>query len=171
MMMAKASNEDISKFNDFFIKLEQEIERCDNYEIDEFDLGEWLIKNYKKIDNVWNKVVWGYDILIKNVCNQNKDYLDWKTEIKTLLAKGQKADNVKRSKKPPSKDGYYWIKYRKNDFSKYEWKITFVYEGEFGLVGLIFDGDIPYVQGLEKLKNFVKLWIGPLVEPDDDYDN
>ena len=101
MKMAKASEEDISLLATFFNQWEA-LDRC-HWDVEDWDIEEkqslpcrvetdntvqevdffssWM----PKIDHRWRRVVLGCSMLIENVCDPDKDYLDYKPELKKLM--------------------------------------------------------------------------------------
>ncbi len=102
--MAKASKDDIDRCRKFFQFVEEFMEygthtpENDEVEEDSIDLtDEMFVEKLREmwggrmvrrpgVDTSWNRVVWGCDILIDNVCDPNSDVLDWKPEYAEKLA-------------------------------------------------------------------------------------
>lgn len=76
MRMAKASESDINTLREFLMKLE---------ELAEEDFLEALTKEARRVPTGWRRVVEGYVVLVDNVCDPDKNYLDFKPELAALL--------------------------------------------------------------------------------------
>lgn len=101
--MAKASKDDIDRCRKFFQFVEEFMEygthtpESDEFEEDSIDLtDEMFVKKLRElwgrrfghqgVDVAWNRVVWGCDLLIDNVCDPDSDTLEWKPEYAKKLA-------------------------------------------------------------------------------------
>jgi hypothetical protein len=40
---------------------------------------------FRHFGSGYGRVIWGYETLVSNCCDPNKDYLDWKPELSALL--------------------------------------------------------------------------------------
>lgn len=50
------------------------------------------------ISHVYNRILWGFEILVENVCDPELDYLDYNKELKDLLEKANKNQEHKENK-------------------------------------------------------------------------
>lgn len=89
MRMAKASKADINALRKFLLMLEQLCEETDE-SFQDYDNQAIVSRVRQAFGNVnvstgWRRVVEGADILIDTVCDPEKDYLDYKPELKKLI--------------------------------------------------------------------------------------
>jgi hypothetical protein len=75
--MAKASQQEVDDLIDFLRTLEEKVE-----EWDESDLLDYL--EHRGVPS-WERTVFGFSVLVDNVCDPDVSYLDWKPELKRLL--------------------------------------------------------------------------------------
>ncbi len=76
MRIARATEEEVLKLNEFLIHLEEMIENS--------EVSGWVKDNFPK--DSWRRVIWGYMILHDNAADTELDYLDFRQEIKAALA-------------------------------------------------------------------------------------
>lgn len=82
MKMAKASKADIKAMQEFFDTIEEHIEEYSSAK----KIGDYVRQCMRGVlASARNRVILGCDILIDNVCDPDKDYLDYKPELKSLL--------------------------------------------------------------------------------------
>lgn len=81
--MAKASKADINALRKFMLSLEQMCEDPD----ESLAMLRWMRQGFGNVNvsTGWRRVVEGADILIDEVCDPEKDYLDYKPELKQLI--------------------------------------------------------------------------------------
>jgi len=108
MRMAKASKEDVRRLN-VFLRFMDEIgnnepktviedwgeddedfgpiiKHCLN-DKDEFEYDYFMDYYRTHISHIHMRILMGFEVLVDNCCDPDKDYLDWKPEIKELLEK------------------------------------------------------------------------------------
>jgi len=78
--MAKASEIDIDKVQNFFEQLEDMIQG----DVDPVDVSDFVRASFPH-GGSWERLVHGYRVLLDNVCDPNKSYLDWKPEIQAAM--------------------------------------------------------------------------------------
>lgn len=52
------------------------------------------------VDASWQRVVWGYDTLVKNACDPNLDYLEWRSDILAFLESQQPLEVASTGQEP-----------------------------------------------------------------------
>ncbi len=60
-------------------------ERVSDEENDETDVGEWVIRNYDRVEGLWSRLIFAYETVYENACDQTVKHLEWKPEIKAAL--------------------------------------------------------------------------------------
>ena len=88
MKMAKASNHDLERVQNFFEEL-QDLINAD----DPIDIADFTKANFP-CSGSWQRVVHGYSVLIDNAADPGLTYLDWKPEIKNLFELEKRWDNA-----------------------------------------------------------------------------
>lgn len=96
MQQAKATKDDIRLVTDFFLMLEQAIER---------ERGTFFLAGQQNLHDLvadawgygvgasWRRVVLGIDVLIDECCDPNLDHLEWRPDVRNFL-KNQGGENV-----------------------------------------------------------------------------
>jgi hypothetical protein len=78
---ARSMPEEIEKMREFLYEVEEKLLEMDG---DEFFA--WFSLEYaKRFSPFWQRLFFGYEVLIENACNTNLDYLSWKPEIQAAL--------------------------------------------------------------------------------------
>lgn len=87
MKMAKAPPEEVEKVLAFVVGLRERIHPLHSDGDDE-KLGKWVRENAPPLE----RVAFGYDVLIRNACDPNLDYLEFRPDIRQAMrAAGIKA--------------------------------------------------------------------------------
>ena len=104
--MARATEEDVKVLREFLEWLENYSEYgtdsrkeydgdADSYPvIDDEAALEFIREQFSRfrrtrnVGMVWNRVVYGYSVLHDNCCDPEKDYLDWKPELRAVIDAG-----------------------------------------------------------------------------------
>jgi len=82
LRMAKAPQSDIDAVRQFLQTLE---EKMIYEETSDEVLVHWLAQAYPEIDGLWDRILFGYETLVANVCDPSLTYLDYKPEIKQAM--------------------------------------------------------------------------------------
>jgi len=82
LRMARAYPEQVQRVREWFQKLE---ELLDDEKTTSSDYGIWISAHYHEVANDWERILFGYDTLIENVCDQTKSFLEFKPEIKEAM--------------------------------------------------------------------------------------
>lgn len=106
MKMARATQEDVKVLREFLEWLENYSEdgtdsrgefdedaysypAIDDEAALEFIRGQFSrFCRTRNVGTVWNRIVMGYEVLHDNVCDPEKDYLDWKPELQAVIDAG-----------------------------------------------------------------------------------
>jgi hypothetical protein len=88
MRMARASQEEIDGLIDFMRKLEELFDSGD-----ESELLDYFFEEAGGVPN-WERTVFGFSVLVDNVCDPSISYLDWKPEFKVLLEQPYKGGDA-----------------------------------------------------------------------------
>jgi hypothetical protein len=83
LRMARAYPDQVQRVREWFQKLE---ELLDDERTSSSDYGIWISAHYHEVANDWERILFGYDTLIENVCDQTKSYLEFKPEILSAFA-------------------------------------------------------------------------------------
>jgi hypothetical protein len=83
MRMARAYPDQVQRVREWFQKLD---ELLDDEKSTSDDYGRWISGHYHEVANDWERILFGYDTLIENVCDQTKSYLEFKPEILDAFA-------------------------------------------------------------------------------------
>lgn len=75
--------EDADRVRQFFFDLEDEL--ADDTSDDEHT-GYWIFENYPRIKHDWARLIFAYETVYQNACDQTVRHLEWKPEIKAALA-------------------------------------------------------------------------------------
>jgi len=93
MKMAKSSTDEMGKMLEFFNGLEAifegefDVPAFDDYEAAQKDaIGEYVFEWREFLSASWSRFYWGFDTLLRSVCDPGLDYLDFKPEIKEMMA-------------------------------------------------------------------------------------
>ena len=105
MKMARATKEDVEHLTKFLQWLErfeeygedlrtldEETGECSS--ISDADALSYITSEFgrfgrkRSVGSCWNRVIWGYQVLHDNVCDPEKDYLDWKPELQAVIDAG-----------------------------------------------------------------------------------
>lgn len=122
MKMAKATPDDIQRVIDFFRFIEEFMDygaytpESEEVEEDSVDLtDEQFVEHLRKlwgrrfgpvkVDAAWSRVVFGFQVLLDNVCDPEADTLEWKPEIAKKLADPEGLEEVLNSLNGP-KDSF-----------------------------------------------------------------
>lgn len=86
MKMARAMPPQIEATRQWFQKLEELMEDEGN---GPFEIGAYVLKTFEqnRIDE-YERILFGYETLVENACDQSLSYLEWKPEIKKALYGG-----------------------------------------------------------------------------------
>lgn len=86
MKMARAMPSQIEATRQWFQKLEELMEDEGN---GPFEIGAYVLKTFEqnRIDE-YERILFGYETLVENACDQSLSYLEWKPEIKKALYGG-----------------------------------------------------------------------------------
>lgn len=83
LRMARAYPDQVQRVREWFQKLE---EILDDEKTTSADYGAWIAGHYHEVSSDWERILFGYDTLIENVCDQTKSYLEFKPEIKEAIS-------------------------------------------------------------------------------------
>lgn len=82
LRQAKADQKDFDELLGFLQTIDDMADNGDDAE----EIGAYVIDYFATCrGGGWQRVVWGYDVLVKNAADPELDYLDWKPEIKAIL--------------------------------------------------------------------------------------
>lgn len=87
MRQAKATEAEWQTTLDFFGKLGEMVVEGE----DQWEIGEYVISQWRSVGYSYNRILWGFDTLVKNVCDPDLDYLELKPELRDLRAERDKA--------------------------------------------------------------------------------
>lgn len=79
LRQARAMPDQIEEVRQWFRELERVVDS------ESEDVGEWVERNYGRVRSEWERIVFGYEVLVNNACDPDLSYLDWKPEIKAAL--------------------------------------------------------------------------------------
>jgi hypothetical protein len=82
LRMARAYPDQVQKVREWFQKLDEMVSSDSGDAV-----GDWLLTSYPEIENEWERILFGYDTLIENACDQTKSYLEFKPEILDAFAR------------------------------------------------------------------------------------
>lgn len=84
LRMAKSPKEEREAMWTFFQKLEEMVEDPD---VTLHEIGEYVADEMDEglIGGGWRRLLWGFETVLENACDPDKDYLDWKPEYKALV--------------------------------------------------------------------------------------
>jgi hypothetical protein len=92
LRMARAYPDQVQRMREWFQGLENIMhdETAENE-----DVSMWINQHYQEVANDWERILFGYDTLIENVCDQTKSYLEFKPEILAAFALAKKAEELR----------------------------------------------------------------------------
>lgn len=92
MKMARAYPDQLQRTREWFQKIE---EMLDDEGSGPFEVGAFIMKTFEKnrIDE-YERILFGYETLIDNACDQTKSYLEFKPEILVAIAVASRAEEL-----------------------------------------------------------------------------
>lgn len=81
--VAACSMVDTDIIRQWFEELDSILSDEDN---DDTDIGMWVAKNYDRVEGLWSRLIFAYETIYENSCDQTTRHLEWKSEIKAALA-------------------------------------------------------------------------------------
>lgn len=49
--------------------------------LDDDDVGYWVRNNYDRVEGLWSRLIFAYETVYENACDQTVRHLEWKPEI------------------------------------------------------------------------------------------
>jgi hypothetical protein len=92
MRMARAMPEQVQRLREWFQKLEELLE---DEKTDSGDYGRWISAHYHEIAYEWERILFGYDVLVDNVCDKSLSYLEYRPEIAMAFALANKVNEIR----------------------------------------------------------------------------
>lgn len=92
LKMARALPAQIESMRQWLQKLEELMDDDGN---GPFEIGAYVMKTFEqnRIDE-YERILFGYETLVENACDQSKSYLDWKPDIKVLISPTEQLGDV-----------------------------------------------------------------------------
>jgi hypothetical protein len=78
---ARARPEQVQRVREWFQELEEVLDADKDYH----EVGHWLLSTYPRVDNEWERILFGYETIVENACDPTLSYLDFKPEIKAAM--------------------------------------------------------------------------------------
>jgi hypothetical protein len=91
LVCTRAQPDQVERVREWFQELE---EILTNHEKNCDDIGNWVKGSYPRVNGEWERILFGYETLVENVCDPTLSYLDFKPAIKWGMKKAVTIKNL-----------------------------------------------------------------------------